>query len=368
MSARSPSSPLPDSGRNASDVGSDLLSVVVPVFNENDVLEIFHRRLSEVLDGIDLAREIIYVNDGSSDGTDRVIDRLREMDGSVACLHLSRNFGKEVAMAAGFDHATGSAVVVIDADLQDPPELIPELVQRWQEGFDVVYAQRSSRQGESMLKRATASLFYRLMQHLGRVSIPKDTGDFRLLSRAAVDAVCRFREHHRFMKGLFTWIGFRQTSVLFERAPRLAGDTKWNYWRLWNFSLEGITSFTTAPLRLATYVGLLTALFAGIYAVVVVVKTLLYGDPVMGYPSLMTVMLLLGGIQLTALGVIGEYLGRVFNETKRRPLYFVQRFDPTSAAAVADGTDAEAERSRASAGRASGVARGRRRGRASLGG
>ena len=229
------------------------------------------------------------------------------------------------------------AVVVIDADLQDPPEVIAELVAAWRQGFDVVYAQRSVRHGEGFVKRATAHAFYRLMQRLGgRVQLPKDTGDFRLMSRRAVDALLRLREHHRFMKGLFAWIGFPARAVLYERAPRAAGITKWNWWKLWNLSLEGITSFTVAPLKLATYLGLLTAFGAVVYAIQVVVKTLILGSEVPGYPSLMTVVLFLGGVQLMTLGIIGEYLARVFNETKHRPLYLVERYLPGEAPAVPD--------------------------------
>jgi glycosyltransferase involved in cell wall biosynthesis len=233
-------------------------------------------------------------------------------------------------MTAGLDHARGDAVVVIDADLQDPPELIPELVLKWKEGFDVVYARRSVREGETFVKKATAKLFYRAIQSISRVNIPPDTGDFRLLSRRAVESLKLLREQHRFMKGLFAWIGYPQVAVYYRRDPRLAGKTKWNYWRLWNFAIEGITSFSIAPLKLATYVGLLTAVGAFLAAGVVVYKTIFYGDPVRGYPSLMVVVLFLGGVQLMSLGMIGEYLGRMFNETKQRPLYLVNRFVPSS--------------------------------------
>jgi polyisoprenyl-phosphate glycosyltransferase len=229
--------------------------------------------------------------------------------------------------------ARGDAVVVIDVDLQDPPEVIPELVAGWREGYDVVYARRRVREGETWAKRATAKAFYRIMGRLGgRVEIPEDTGDFRLMSRRALDALLQLRERHRFMKGLFAWVGFPARAVLYDRAPRAAGTTKWNYWKLWNFSLEGITSFTVAPLKVATYLGLATSLFAVLYAAQVVVKTLILGNEVAGYPSLMTVVLFLGGVQLMTLGVIGEYLGRVFNETKGRPLYIVQDVLPPGAA------------------------------------
>ena len=303
-------------------------SVVVPVFNEAECILDFHARLAAVMERLG-SWEAIYVNDGSHDETLLRLEALRRQDRRFAVLNLSRNFGKEVATTAGLDHARGDAVIVIDADLQDPPELIPELVAGWRAGFDVVYAKRRARVGESRTKRASAALFYRLMTHLGRVEMPADTGDFRLLSRRAVDAVLQLREQHRMMKGLFAWVGFPSMAVLYDRAPRHAGISKWNWWRLWNLALEGITGFTVMPLKVATYLGLVVALLSVIYGAQVVVKTLLFGNPVAGYPSLMTVMLFLGGVQLVTLGVIGEYLGRIFNETKNRPLYLVERFIPS---------------------------------------
>jgi len=308
---------------------SSILSVVVPVFNEESGIAEFHRRLSSVMEQLGLRWEAIYVNDGSRDGTLALLQTIRTVDSHIGILNLSRNFGKEIAMTAGLDHASGDAVIVIDADLQDPPEVIRDLVAAWREGFDMVYAQRRKRDGETWLKKATASLFYRLMRRVGRTELPSDTGDFRLMSRRAVDAVVRLREHHRFMKGLFSWVGFRSRSILYDRAPRYAGATKWNYWKLWNLALEGITSFTVMPLKIATYLGLVVAVFAAAYAVFIVGLTLLYGNPVAGYPSLMAVVLFLGGAQLITLGVIGEYLGRVFNETKQRPLYLVDEFAPS---------------------------------------
>jgi len=306
------------------------LSVVVPAYNEEEVLPELHRRLSSVLDSLGAEWEIIYVNDGSTDGTLEVVNGFN--DPRVTLIDLSRNFGKEIAMTAGLDHAAGEAVVVIDADLQDPPELIPELVKKWREGFDVVYARRTVREGETLVKKTTAKLFYRAIQSISRVNIPPDTGDFRLLSRRAVESLKLLREQHRFMKGLFAWIGYPQVAVYYRRDPRLAGKTKWNYWRLWNFAIEGITSFSIAPLKLATYVGLLTAFGAFIAAGSVVYKTFFYGEPVRGYPSLMVVILFLGGVQLMSLGMIGEYLGRMFNETKQRPLYLLNRLVPSDLA------------------------------------
>ena len=312
------------------------ISVVVPAYNEREVLSEFHRRLIAVLRALPFAFEIVYVNDGSKDDTLQIMDGLTADGMTVVVLDLSRNYGKDIALTAGLDCATGEGVVVIDADLQDPPELIPELIGRWQEGYDVVYARRVARAGESALKRTTAYLFYRVMQSVSRVRIPEDTGDFRLLSRRAVSALKTLREHHRFMKGLFSWIGYQQTAVEYERDTRFAGETKWNYWKLWNFALEGITSFTIAPLRVATYFGLITAALAFSYGAFIVVRTLLFGNPVPGYPSLLTVVLFLGGAQLTAIGVLGEYVGRIFNETKQRPLYFVNRMERRTPATQAD--------------------------------
>ena len=306
------------------------LSIVVPAFNEAAGLVRFHRRLAAAMEPLG-AWEVIYVDDGSTDATREVIECLRRDDPRIALIGLSRNFGKEIATTAGLDHATGDAVVVIDADLQDPPEAIPALVAAWRRGFDMVCARRRARAGETALKKFTAHLFYRLMRHAGRVRLPADTGDFRLMSRRVVDAVCQLREHHRFMKGLFAWVGYPTTTVFYDRAPRAMGESKWNYWKLWNFALEGITSFTVMPLKIATYLGLIVALASVAYGTQVIVKTLLFGNPVAGYPSLMTVLLFLGGIQLMTLGVIGEYLGRIFNETKRRPLYLVERFAPSEA-------------------------------------
>jgi len=307
-----------------------VFSVVVPAFNEADGLDAFHRRLACVMQPLG-AWEAIYVNDGSQDATLATLHALRRADPHVAIVNLSRNFGKEIATTAGLDHAAGDAIVVIDADLQDPPEIIPALVAAWRQGFDTVYAQRRARLGETRLKRATAALFYRLMRHAGRVELPPNTGDFRLMSRRVVDAVRQLREQHRFMKGVFAWVGYPSCAVAYDRAPRHAGATKWSYWKLWNLALEGITSFTVMPLKVATYLGLLVALLSVVYAAEVVVKKVLIGNPVAGYPSLMTVVLFLGGVQLVTLGVIGEYLGRVFDETKQRPLYLVEAFVPSSA-------------------------------------
>ena len=310
--------------------GDPILGVVVPVFNEAEVLPEFHRRLTDVLRGCVDSFEVLYVNDGSSDGSLAWLEALCARDPDVAMVDLSRNFGKEIALAAGLDHVRGDAVIVIDADLQDPPELIPRLLEQWRAGYDNVYAHRRRRDGETWLKKASAAWFYRVIGKLSRVRIPQDTGDFRLLSRRAVEALRQLREQHRFMKGLFAWIGYPSIAVEYDRDPRHAGASKFNYWKLWNFAIEGITSFTIAPLKLATYFGLLVALASFVAIIVLVAKTLLFGEPVKGYPSLMSVILFLGGIQLIALGALGEYIGRMFNETKGRPLYFTKRCIPAS--------------------------------------
>ncbi len=319
--------PLPISAHPAS-VGlaatpQVVLSIVVPVFNEAAVIQDFHRRLAAVLDALSVSSEVLYVNDGSSDASMRMLREIGAADARVVLLDFSRNFGKEVALTAGLDHAAGEAVIVIDSDLQDPPELIPDMLREWQAGADVVMMRRFSREGESWFKKATASLFYRLIGSIGELPIPADVGDFRLLSRRAADALRALPERTRFMKGLFAWVGFHQVTLDYARDARFAGETKWNYWRLWNLALEGITSFSSAPLKLASYVGLATAVYALGAGVYVFGKALLWGDPVAGYPSLMVTVLFLGGVQLIALGIIGEYMARMFVEVKARPLYLL---------------------------------------------
>src|SRR5579875_1954129 len=335
----------PDAAMDAIAPGrvATIVSLVVPCFNEAACLPEFHRRASAAMAVLGTGWEILFVNDGSTDGSLAALCALRDSDPHVALLNLSRNFGKEIALTAGLDHAQGDAIVVIDADLQDPPELIPELVAAWREGYDMVFAQREGRAGESWLKRATAALFYRVMGSVGDrgVCLPRDTGDFRLLSRRAADAVLQLREQHRMMKGLFAWVGFPSTAVPYCREPRASGRTSWSYWRLWNLAIEGITGFTVLPLKLSTYMGLAVAFFAIAFGAQLVFRTLVFGNPVPGYPSLMAVILFLGGVQLTSLGVIGEYLGRIFNETKRRPLYLVECHLPSRAAGFAAAAEIE---------------------------
>lgn len=299
------------------------LSIIVPMYNESKNIDIFHERLTAVMLQLGEPYEIICVNDGSLDNTLDKLYTLNTKDPNVKVINLSRNFGKEIALTAGLDYCSGEAMIPIDADLQDPPELIPQLVAKWREGYDVVYATRMHRHGETMLKKFTAKAFYRVAKRITCINIPQDTGDFRLMSRTVVEALKQLREQHRFMKGLFTWVGFRQTSIYYNRDPRFAGQTKWNYWKLWNLALEGITSFSYAPLQLATYSGLLISISAFIYAAYIFLLTLFYGNTVPGYPSLIIIILFLGGVQLFTLGIIGEYIGRIYNESKRRPLYFV---------------------------------------------
>jgi glycosyltransferase involved in cell wall biosynthesis len=299
------------------------LTIVIAAFNEEAALPLLHPRLLAVLDMLDLEGRILYVDDGSRDDTWSILQALAQKDPRVALLRLARNFGKEAALTAGLDHVRTDAALVLDADGQDPPELIAEFVAKWREGFDVVYGTRTRREGESWVKRATAAMFYRVINRLSQTPIPPDTGDFRLMSRRVLDALGQLRERQRFMKGLFAWVGFRQVALPYQRAPRVAGGSKFNYWKLWNFALEGITGFSTVPLRVATYAGFLTALTAIVYGTWIVAKNLIWRDPVHGWPTMMAVILFLGGVQLMALGVIGEYLGRLYLEAKQRPLYLV---------------------------------------------
>jgi len=281
------------------------------------------------MDKTNLEYEILYVNDGSSDQTITILNEFAQRSSNVAVIDLSRNFGKEIAVSAGLQYASGDAIVLIDADLQDPPELIPDMIELWYQGNDVVYAKRKHRHGESYFKRLTAKYFYRLIKRITKVKIPEDTGDFRLMNRRVVDAVNQLPERHRFMKGLFSWVGFKQVAIEYDRDPRFAGETKWNYWGLWNLALEGITSFTTAPLKVASYFGVVTALSGFLYALFIIYKTIVYGDPVAGFPTLIVVTLTLGGIQLIGIGIFGEYISRIFDESKLRPLYYVQQFIPS---------------------------------------
>lgn len=307
-----------------------LITILVPAYNEQEVLHLLYDRLVKLMNentGYDF--EILLVNDGSKDKTFEIMQELREKDKRFCYLNLSRNFGKETAMIAGLDYCKGDAVVIIDADLQDPPELIPEMIKYWEEGYDDVYAKRKSREGETWLKKFTSKMYYKVLQGFTRIEIQKDTGDFRLLDRRCVEALKSMRENQRYTKGLFSIIGYNKKEILYDRDPRAAGQTKWNYGKLIDLSIDGITSFTTSPLRWAALLGIMISGVAFIYMIYIIIKTLATGIDVPGYASLMVVILFLGGIQLIFLGIIGEYLGRTFNESKHRPLYFIERYNET---------------------------------------
>ena len=328
-----------------------MLTVVVAAFNEEAALPLLQPRIAAALDGLlrdeGVEGRVLYVDDGSRDGTWAAMREIAANDPRVSLLRLSRNFGKELALTAGLDRVTEGAAMILDADGQDPPELIPRFVAKWREGFDDVHGTRSAREGEGWIKRATAHVFYRVIGRLSKTPVPADTGDFRLLSPRALAALRELRERHRFMKGLFGWVGFKQVAIPYQREPRLAGRSKFGFWKLWNFALEGITSFSTAPLRAATYLGVATAFVAFVYGAWIIAKALLWGDPVAGWPTMMSVILFLGGVQLVALGLIGEYLGRLYEEAKQRPLYLVDAWLPSagvsSAASTAEG-DRHAQR------------------------
>ncbi len=305
-----------------------LITILTPAYNEEDVLPLLQERLAKLMDeNTAYDFEVLVVNDGSKDGTLSLLQDFHKKDTRFNYLNLSRNFGKETAMIAGLDYCKGDAVIILDADLQDPPELIPEMLKYWEEGFDDVYAKRRSRKGESWLKKFTSKLYYRLLQKTTRIDIQKDTGDFRLLDRRCVEALRSMRESQRYTKGLFSWIGYNKKAIEYDRDPRAAGRTKWNYRRLFNLSIDGFTSFTTAPLRWSALIGILISLCGFLYMLIIIFNTLFYGIDSPGYASTMVVILFLGVIQLIFLGVIGEYLGRTFSEAKGRPLYFIDRYN-----------------------------------------
>jgi len=301
------------------------LSIFVPMYNETDNLIQFFSRLETVLNRLKISYEIVCVNDGSTDKTLAQLLEHKKHNPFIKIVELSRNFGKEIALTAGIEHTSGSAVIPIDADLQDQPELIGELLAKWREGYDMVYATRRIRRGETFIKRFTAKLFYRVIDAMSDIYIPKNTGDFRLMDRSVINALSQLPERTRFMKGLFAWVGFKQTAIYYDREPRQAGESKWNYWRLWNFAIDGITSFSALPLKMWSYIGLFLSFMSMLYATFLIVRTLIMGIDIPGYASMMVVILFLGGIQLITLGVIGEYLGRIYTEVKGRPLYLVRR-------------------------------------------
>lgn len=303
------------------------ISLLIPAYNEQDVLQHLYERINKLAGQTPhYDFEFLFVNDGSRDKTLEIIKQYAEKDTRIAYVNLSRNFGKETAMIAGLDHVTGDATVIIDADLQDPPELVTEMIHYWEEGYDDVYAKRRSRAGESWFKKATSELFYTILQRSTNIPIQQDTGDFRLLDRRCVEALKEFRESERYTKGMFSWIGYKKREILYDRDSRFAGETKWSYLKLLNLAVDGITSFTTAPLRLSSILGVIISFVAFIYILFLVARTIFYGSDLAGYPSMMAVILFLGGVQLLSLGVIGEYIGRIFNETKHRPLYFVEEY------------------------------------------
>ena len=303
------------------------ITILVPCYNEAQSLTLLHEEISRVISSLeDYKWEILFVNDGSRDNTMEVIHVLREKDSRISYVDLSRNFGKENAMLAGFDYAKGDAVIIMDADLQHPPAVIPEMIRKWEEGYDDVYAQRKSRGKESWLRKGLTKFYYRLLQNSSRIDILPNVGDFRLLDRKCVDALCQMRESGRYTKGMYCFIGFNKIGVEFETQDRVSGESSMSYKKLMNLALEGITSYTTAPLRWATFIGLMVSLFAFLYMVFVLLKAALFGDPVAGYPTLLTVILFIGGVQLLTIGIIGEYLAKVFVEVKNRPVYFIREY------------------------------------------
>ena len=301
-----------------------LLSIVAPAYNEAENIDEFYSRILESTKDLNLDIEIIYVNDGSLDKTIDVIYKQKENNDHITAIDLSRNFGKEIALTAGLDYSSGDAVVVIDTDLQDPPELIPKLVENWNDGYDVVNAKRIKREGESSLKKITSYIYYRVLFRLSDISIPKEIVDFRLLDRKALDALLKLREKHRYMKGLFVWVGFKQKEIEYEREARFKGKTKLNLLSLFNLAFDGLTSFSIMPLRLASIIGFLSAVTGFLYGATIVIKTIFFHEPVAGFTSLVVLITFFGGIQLLSIGIIGEYIGRIFNETKNRPLYIVK--------------------------------------------
>jgi glycosyltransferase involved in cell wall biosynthesis len=304
-----------------------VLTLIAPVKDEEEAIAPFLARVAPILDGLfaDGAWEILFVDDGSEDATLAAILKAHQVDKRVRALSLSRNFGKEAALTAGLDFAAGQAVIPIDVDLQDPPEVIGAMLAKWRDGYEVVYGVRTNRESDSLPKRLTAEFYYRAHNYLSSDKIPEHAGDFRLLDRSVVDIIKAMPERNRFMKGLFAWSGFRQAAVEYERAPRTVGTTKFRYWKLWTLALDGLTSASTMPLRIWSYIGLVIAFFTLLYAVYVVIKTIVFGSDVAGYPSLMVAVLFFGGLQLVSLGVLGEYVGRILIETKRRPLYVVRK-------------------------------------------
>ena len=304
------------------------ITIIVPTYNEEEAIPYLYKRLNTMMNNLkEYEFEVLFINDGSKDNTFTLIKELRNKDSRISYVNLSRNFGKEKAMIAGLDYATGDAVIFIDADLQDPPELIPELIKYWEEGYDDVYARRNSRKGETFLKKFTAKLYYKILQSLTRVEIQKDTGDFRLLDRRCVNALKKMRETQRCSKSMFSWIGYKKKEVMYDRDPRIAGKTKWNYKKLIDLAIDGITAFTTSPLRISTMLTIPTFLAFIIYLIYVILRSIKLNIEVQAFQVLILLNLFFFGVIILLIGIIGEYLGRIFNETKNRPLYFVDEYN-----------------------------------------
>ncbi len=300
------------------------ISIICPCYNEQEVLNLFIERISSVLSGSQYSYEIILINDGSRDDTFNVMEALRAQDKHIRTINLSRNFGKEAALTAGLDLARGEVMIPIDADLQDPPELIHDFLREWNKGFDVVVAKRVDRSTDSWAKKLSAELFYKFHNAISEVEIPQNVGDFRLINRRVLQAIQLLPENQRFMKGIFSWVGFKTSVIEYKRESREAGESSFNGWKLWNFALDGITSFSTAPLRVWFYIGSIISAFSFLYLLITIVKTLVFGIDSPGYASLITVILFLGGVQLIGIGVLGEYVGRLYMESKRRPSYIIE--------------------------------------------
>ena len=304
------------------------ISIIIPAYNEQESLPILYERLTKLMETLNnYDFEVLFVNDGSKDQTIEIIKELREKDKRICYVDFARNFGKEIAMIAGLDYATGDCVIFMDADLQDPPELVPELVKYWEEGYDDVYAKRKSRKGETWLKKFTSKMYYKVLQHVTRVEIQEDTGDFRLLDRRCVNALKKLRESQRNTKSMFSWIGYKKKEVLYDRDPRVAGTTKWNYGKLMDLAIDGITSLTTSPLRISTFIAIPTFMVLFGYFVYVIAKCFVVDQPIQAYQSIILLILFFSGIQILLFGIVGEYLGRIFNETKNRPLYLVNEYN-----------------------------------------
>ena len=301
-----------------------IISIVVPCYNEESVIDIFLEHSESILDVLNKSYEIIFVNDGSTDNTFEVMLNAKNIHKNIRVLNLSRNFGKEAALTAGIENAKGDAVIPIDVDLQHPPELIPVFIEKWEEGYDVVAGKRINRTGEHSLKKISAKLFYKIHNNISDITIPNDIGDYRLMSRKVINAISKLPENQRFMKGIFAWVGHKTAVVEYKQEHRIAGNSNFSGWKLWNFALDGITSFSTVPLRIWLYVGMIISSISFIFGLAIILKTLIFGIDLPGYASLISMILFLGGVQLMGIGILGEYIGRIYKESKRRPSYIIE--------------------------------------------